>query len=54
MYFERVNYVIYDNNKYDLDYMNLSFNINGKKINLDGIFNIIHGSQGKMETWLIF
>ena len=25
------NYVIYDNNKYDLDYMNLSFNINVKK-----------------------
>ena len=41
------NYVIYDNNKYDLDYMNLSFNINGKKINLDGIFNIIHGEPGE-------
>ena len=41
------NYVIYDNNKYDLDYMNLSFNINGEKINLDGIFNIIHGEPGE-------
>ena len=27
--------------------MNLSFNINGKKINLDGIFNIIHGEPGE-------
>ena len=41
------NYVIYDNNKYDLDYINLSFNINGEKINLDGIFNIIHGEPGE-------
>ena len=40
-------YVIYDNNKYDLDYMNFSFNINGKKINLDGVFNIIHGDPGE-------
>ena len=41
------NYVIYDNNKYDLDYMNLSFSINGKKIILDGIYNIIHGEPGE-------
>ena len=27
--------------------MNFSFNINGKKINLDGIFNIIHGEPGE-------
>ena len=44
---KETNYVIYDNNKYDLDYMNFSFNINGKKINLDGIFNIIHGEPGE-------
>ena len=44
---KETSYVIYDNNKYDLDYMNLSFNINGEKINLDGIFNIIHGEPGE-------
>ncbi len=41
------NYVIYDNNKYDLNYMDFSFSINGKIINLDGIFNIIHGEPGE-------
>ena len=41
------NYVIYDNRKYDLDYINFSFSINEKKINLDGIFNIIHGEPGE-------
>ena len=41
------NYVIYDNNKYDLNYMDFSFSINGKVINLDGIFNIIHGEPGE-------
>ena len=44
---KETNYVIYDNNKYDLDYMNLSFNINGEKINLDGVFNVIHGEPGE-------
>tara|TARA_B100001057_G_scaffold399028_1_gene409817 strand:+ start:5738 stop:6706 length:969 start_codon:yes stop_codon:yes gene_type:complete len=41
------NYVIYDNNNYDLNYMDFSFSINGKVINLDGIFNIIHGEPGE-------
>ena len=41
------NYVVYDNNKYDLNYMDFSFSINGKIINLDGIFNIIHGEPGE-------
>ena len=41
------NYVIYNNNKYDLNYMDFSFSINGKVINLDGIFNIIHGEPGE-------
>ena len=41
------NYVLYDNNKYDLNYMDFSFSINGKIINLDGIFNIIHGEPGE-------
>lgn len=41
------NYVTYNNNRFDFDYDNFSFTINGKVVKLDGIFNIIHGEPGE-------
>ena len=41
------NYVTYNNKKFDFDYDNFSFTINGEAIKLDGIFNIIHGEPGE-------
>ena len=41
------NYVTYNNNRFDFDYDNFSFTINGDAVKLDGIFNIIHGEPGE-------
>ena len=41
------NYVIYNNNRFDFDYDNFSFTMNGEEVKLDGIFNIIHGEPGE-------
>ena len=41
------NYVTYNNNRFDFDYDNFSFTINGDVVKLDGIFNIIHGEPGE-------
>ena len=41
------NYVSYNNKRFDFDYDNFSFTINGDAVKLDGIFNIIHGEPGE-------
>jgi len=41
------NYVTYNNNRFDFDYENFSFKMNGEEVELDGIFNIIHGEPGE-------
>lgn len=45
-------YVNVGGEKIPVDLNDFSINLGDEKITFDGVFNILHGSPGRMENWL--